>query len=73
MTNKTRKMTQEEMRWRAEDDARIMAQYQEIMNDKSRLARATKEATRQAQELQKRANMMKNVGRRKNTNGKKGN
>ena len=72
-----RKMTKEEkareLRWRAEDDARIMAQYREIMNDKSRLARATKEATRQAQELQKRANMMKNVGRRKNTNGKKGN
>ena len=40
MTNKTRKMTQEEMRWRAEDDARIMAQYQEIMNDKARMSRA---------------------------------
>ena len=32
-----RKMTKEEkareLRWRAEDDARIMAQYQEIINE----------------------------------------
>lgn len=68
------KMTKEEkareLKWRAEDDARIMAQYQEILNDKARLNRATKEASRQAQELQKRANAMKNVGRRTKTRGK---
>ena len=70
MTNKTRKMTQEEMRWRAEDDARIMAQYQEIMNDKARMSRATKEANRQARDLQKRANVMKQVSKRRRKNGK---
>ena len=41
-----------ERKWQAEDDARIMAQYQEIMNDKARMSRATKEATRQARETE---------------------
>lgn len=69
------KMTAEErareLKWRAEDDARIMAQYNEIMNDKARKNRAIKEAKSQANELQKRANIMKNVaGRRTKSNGK---
>lgn len=63
------KMTKEErareLKWRAEDDARIMAQYQEIMRDKSRMNRAVKEATRQANDLQKRANVMKSVAGKK--------
>lgn len=63
------KMTKEErareIQWRAEDDARIMAQYQEIMLDKARMNRAVKEATRQANDLQKRANVMKGVANKK--------
>jgi hypothetical protein len=59
------KMTKEEkareLKWRAEDDARIMAQYEEIMQDKARMNRAVKEAQSQANDLQKRANTMKNV------------
>ena len=50
-----------ELKWRAEDDARIMAQYNEIMNDKARKNRAIKEAQAQATALQKKANAMKNV------------
>lgn len=57
----------ERLKWQAEDDARIMAVYQEIISDKSRMNRAVKEANRQANDLQKRANTMKKVGRR---NGK---
>lgn len=50
-----------ELKWRAEDDARIMAQYNEIMSDKARKNRAIKEAQAQATALQKKANAMKNV------------
>lgn len=50
-----------ELKWRAEDDARIMAQYNEIMSDKDRKNRAIKEAQAQATALQKKANAMKNV------------
>lgn len=69
------KMTAEErareLKWRAEDDARIMAQYNEIMNDKARKNRAIREAQSQAKELQKRANIMKNVaGKKGKSNGK---
>ena len=54
----------ERLRWQAEDDARTMAMYQEIINDKSRMNRAVKEAQRQANDLQKRANNMKKVGKK---------
>ena len=69
------KMTKEdrerELKCRAEEDARIMAQYQEIMNDKSRMNRATKEAQRQANDLQKRANAMRAVTKKGgNKNGR---
>ena len=30
-----------DLQWQAEDDARTMARYQEIMSDKARLKRAT--------------------------------
>ena len=60
----TRERVAMERKWQAEDDARIMAQYQEIMSDKARMSRATKEANRQAKDLQKRANVMKQVSKR---------
>ena len=66
------KMTKEEkareMKWRAEDDARIMMQYEEIMRDKGRKSRAIKEAQLQANDLQKRANAMKSVANKKRGN-----
>lgn len=52
-------MTKDQLRWQAEDDARTMARYQEIMQDDARKNRAIKEANRQAADLQKRANAMK--------------
>lgn len=67
----TREEKQRELQWRAEDDARIMAQYQEIMNDKSRVSRAVKVAEKQANDLQKRADNMKKVANKKSTTKKK--
>lgn len=53
------KMSAEDLRWQAESDANTMMRYQEILNDKKRLAAAQKEAKRQADNLTKRANAMK--------------
>jgi len=55
ITNKDRQQ------WQAEDDARVMAQYQEIMSDSARKSRAIKEANKQAADLTKRANAMKSA------------
>ena len=63
------KMTKEEkareQKWMAEDDARIMARYQEIMQDKPRMNRAIKEAKEQASRLQKQADTFKKVSKKK--------
>lgn len=45
--------------WQAEDDARTLAMYQEIMNDNKRKAAAMKQAKTQAKELERRAKNMK--------------
>ncbi len=61
----------QEQQWQAEDDARTMAQYQEIMGDKNRMNRAIKVAQKQAQDLTKRANAMQSVAKtRPNTRRK---
>lgn len=65
MTKEEKEIKQRELKWRAEDDARIMAQYQEIMNDKPRMSRALKEAQKQANEMQKRANALKKVANKR--------
>lgn len=67
----TKEEKERELRWRAEDDARVMAQYQEIMNDKSRMNRAVKVAKKQADDLQKRTNIMKQVAKTNKKNDKK--
>ena len=61
----TKEEREREQRWIAQEDARIMAQYEEIMRDKARLKRATKEAQTQANDLQKRANAMKSVAKKR--------
>lgn len=53
------KITQrQEKQWQAEEDARAMARYQEIVGDKTRMANAVKAAQRQASDLSKRAEAM---------------
>lgn len=49
----------DELKWQAESDARIMAQYQEIMSDKARMGRAVKAAQKEANNLEKRVSAMK--------------
>lgn len=71
MTREEQKMRQRELEWRAEDDARIMAQYQDIMKDKSRMDRAVKVARKQAKDLQDRADTMKRVAKTSKKNDKK--
>lgn len=60
----------QEQQWQAQDDARVMAQYQEIIGDKARMSRAIKEATKQASDLSKRASAMKNAANIKANGGK---
>ena len=48
-------MSEDELRWQAEEDARILEKYQEIMNDNGRLDRAMKRAKEQVDNLQERA------------------
>ena len=57
----------QELQWQAEDDARTMARYQEIMSDKARMGRAIKEANKQASDLSKRASAMKSAASLKPT------
>lgn len=50
-----KQMSEDELRWRAEEDARTLERYQEIMNDKARLDRAMKAAKKTVDNLQERA------------------
>ena len=65
----------QEQQWQAEDDARTMANYQEILGDKARMNRAIRVAEKQAKDLTKRANAMQSVARTRannnRTNGRK--
>lgn len=70
MAVKTISRRKEELQWQAQDDAMIMARYQEILNDKSRMNRAVKEAQKQANELQKRATTLQKVATRSKKDGK---
>ena len=65
------KINKSELDWRAEDDARVLAQYQEILLDKARLSRAKKAATKEVANLSNRLQIMKKVSATKST-GKKG-
>lgn len=60
----------QEQQWQAEDDARTMANYQEILSDKNRMNRAIRVAEKQAKDLTKRANAMQSVARTKATGGR---
>ena len=50
-----------EQQWQAESDAHTMATYQEIISDKARMNRAIREASKQAKDLNKRANAMRSA------------
>ncbi len=54
-----KKISSMERQWQAEEDARTIARYQEIMGDSKRKSAAIKQARKEASDLQKRANAMK--------------
>lgn len=60
----------QEQQWQAEEDARTMARYQEIMGDRSRMNRAVKVARQQASDLNKRAATMTKVANTKSSGRK---
>lgn len=51
-----KKMSEEELKWRTQEDASTLERYQEIVNDKPRLERALAEAKKTVDNLQQRAN-----------------
>ena len=56
MDKKSKKeMTGAELKWQAQEDARTIERYQEILNDKARLDRALKAATETIDNLEERA------------------
>lgn len=50
-----KKMSEDELRWQAEDDARTLEKYQQIISDKQRLDRAMKAASKTVDNLKERA------------------
>jgi hypothetical protein len=50
-----KKMSEDELRWQAEDDARTLEKYQQIISDKQRLDRAMKAASKTIDNLKERA------------------
>ena len=64
------KISKSELDWRAEDDARVLAQYQEILLDRARLSRAKKAATKEVTNLSNRLQIMKKVSATKSTSKK---
>ena len=63
------KMSKQDLQWQAESDANTMMRYQEIINDKPRMQRAVKEASRQADDLNKRANAMRSASKVRTSGG----
>lgn len=64
-------MTKQDLQWQAESDANTMMRYQEIMGNKARMQRAIKEASKQADDLNKRATAMRSAAKVRTTTRKK--
>ena len=67
----TMSKSKQELQWQAEDDARTMARYQEIMSDTKRMNRAVKAAQQEANNLEKRVSAMKAAASTKSKSKKK--
>jgi len=64
------RMSAEEKKWRAQEDAHVLASANEIKNDPTRLKNAQTAANAMVEEQQKRTNALKSVAGRK-TNAQK--
>lgn len=60
-----RKMSKEEKKWRAESDARTLAEAEVILSDPKRLILASQVAKRMASEKMKEAKAMTQIARKK--------
>ena len=65
-------VTAEDKRWRAESDARTLAEATVIQKDAQRMKAATEAAARMAEEQRKEAAAMTSVARRKGNTGSGG-
>lgn len=54
-----KKLSSMDKQWQAEEDARTMARYQEIMSDSKRRNAAMSQARKEAKDLERRASAMK--------------
>jgi hypothetical protein len=52
------RISKQEEQWQAESDAQMLARYQELLDDKPRLRRALKQAKKEEENLNKRAQAM---------------
>ena len=59
------KLSNDEKKWQAENDAETMARYEEIMSDSARRNAAIKAARERADDLNKRASAMSKVANNK--------
>jgi hypothetical protein len=59
------KLSPDEKKWRAQDDAQTLARAEEIKMDKMRHSMASKEAINMAKEHQKKADSMKKIAKKK--------
>ena len=64
------KINSDEARWRAESDARTMAEYEQIMSDSKRKSAAIKVARGMAKDLNDRATAMSRVAKSPSRNTK---
>ena len=55
----------ERLKWQAESDAGILAEYEQIMSDPSRKNRAIKAANDEAKRLSKRVSALQKAGKRR--------
>lgn len=58
------KASEDEKRWQAEEDARTIARYLEIMQDKQRVKEASKIAKMRVEDLEKQLDAMKKVAKK---------
>ena len=54
-----KKISSMEKQWQAEEDARTMARYQEIMSDSKRKSAAISQARKEAKDLERSASALK--------------
>lgn len=66
----SKELKNQESKWQAEMDAHMLAQYQELFDDKARFRKAVKQAKKEAERLNNRAKSMARVAKIASKKGK---